>query len=599
MSSVFQPKGLENWVSILDDHLLPVLPASARQASRLLKSPDASLYELGNVIARDPVMRVHVVRECNRQFGERAAGVLANPHHCASMLGLDKLNVLMRQFKATRGDARDPRDYHYFQAISTSLHAAEQAAAWAQYRNQAGADSMFLGALLYGVPNWCLWRFAHREMNIIQVLFRREQIPLQEAERAVLGCTREAIAVELARRWHIPENIREALSSAHLPSPRFLLRCARRHQQDPHYRIPNRTESGQLVNSNALPLALSHQLAQEAARDWYSPHTRRLLDIIAAYLERPISELENLVKHTAVESARRWVLPGTLAPAANLIWPSLPRRPRHLKPGQLPAAVASLYAAGQNSTENNDAENNDAQNKRQTASHNTQPKPQAKPIGIRSEHLPEDLDRQAILGAPRPAAAPVPGAVSSHSGFLSLEKKQAFETLMHRLLQEPEYFSTEFESIHSVVDVLADCTPLQRVLVLLYQRTPQSVQAYYARGCDQHPTLAKYRISLQHNNLFSQLLKQPAATWISPERPSKVAGLVPGTFKQAAQSDHFIMMSVFNHRGAFGLFYADRGPGERMGLSEAEYKIFRLACSTCSKHLVARGKRAAAKPANQ
>ena len=180
-----------------------------------------------------------------------------------------------------------------------------------------------------------------------------------------------------------------------------------------------------------------------------------------------------------------------------------------------------------------------------------------------------------------------------------MEKKQDFEALMRRLIQEPDYFTTEFESIHSVVDILRDTTPLERVLVLLYNRSEHSVETYYSRGCENHPSLAKFSVRMQHNNLFSQLLKQPAATWISPDRPSKVAGLVPGTFKQAAQSDHFFLMSVFNHKGAFGLFYGDKGTHNRIGLSEAEYKVFKVACNTCSKHLVTRGKRAAAKPANR
>ena len=594
MSSVFQPKGLENWVNILDDHLLPVLPASARQAGKLLKDPDVSLNDLGNVIARDPVMRVHVIRECNRQFGDRAAGVLANPHHCASMLGLDKLNILMRQFKATKGDPGDPRDYHYFQAIGTSLHAAEQAASWAPFRNQANADTMFLGALLYGVPNWCLWRFAHREMNIINLLFRREQIPLQEAEQAVLGCTREAIALALAKRWSIPDSIRDALSSAKLPSPRFLLRCARRHQQDPNATMPNRMADGTLVNSAALPLALSNHLAQEAARNWYAPQTRRLLDIIAAYLDQPVEQIEALAKQVAVETSRRWHLPGTLAPATNLIWPAHGRRPRQIKPAQLPAAVAKLYASGKPKPVGEAASGQ---------SQITPPAPaqparqQPKPIGIHSEHLPEDLDRHAIHHAPSPMASAAPAP--THPGFISAEKKQEFEGLMRKLLHEPDYFPTEFECVRSVVDILADTTALERVLVLLYNRSQHSLETYYSRGCENNPQLGKYSVRMQHSNLFSQLLKQPAATWISPDRPSKVSGLVPGTFKQVAQSDHFFLMSLFNHKGAYGLFYGDKGTSNRIGMSEAEYKVFKVACNTCSKHLVTRGKRAAAKPANK
>jgi len=125
------------------------------------------------------------------------------------------------------------------------------------------------------------------------------------------------------------------------------------------------------------------------------------------------------------------------------------------------------------------------------------------------------------------------------------------------------------------------------------------VETYYARGCEDYPRLKKCSVRLQPSNLFSQLLKQPAATWISPDRPSPIAGLIPGTFKQAAQSDHFFLMSVFNHRGAYGLFYADKGTHDRIGMSESEYKIFKIACNTCSKHLGIKGRRAAAKPANQ
>ncbi|MCK5791608.1 MAG: hypothetical protein CSH49_01040 [Alcanivorax sp.] len=586
MASEFQPEGLESWVNKLDEQRLPVLPASARKVGRLLQSDDVSLHDLGSVIATDPVMWIHVVRECNRQFGARAAGVLANPQHCASMLGLDKLSILMRQFKAARGDVNSARDSHYFQAIRTTLHAAEQATSWAGYRNQANPDTMFVGALMVGVPYWCLWRYAHREMAVIERLFKREHIPLAEAEQAVLGCTREAIAVALAQRWHMPPSIQDALSGDKLPGARFLVRCAAQHQKNPHYRMPNRTPDGGLVNNPALPLALSHHLAQEAAKDWYSRQTVRCLSIIAAYLEQPLDTIEALAKQVAIRASGRWNLPGTQAPAANLIWPAKPRQPRRLTPAQLPAAVAALLKAPAPATAPKDTPPPAAGQPR---------KP--KPIGIHSEHLPEDLDRHAILNAPRPLASrPAP---QPHPGFVSHDKRKEFEELMQKLLKEPDYFSTEYESIRCVVDILTDSTALQRVLVTLYNRDEHTVETYYARGCEDYPRLKKCSVRLQPSNLFSQLLKQPAATWISPDRPSPIAGLIPGTFKQAAQSDHFFLMSVFNHRGAYGLFYADKGTHDRIGMSESEYKIFKIACNTCSKHLGIKGRRAAAKPANQ
>lgn len=588
MSNTYHAKGLQDWITILDEHLLPVLPASARKVGRLLKSDDASLHDIGDVIASDPIMRLHVVRECNRQFGERAAGTLANAHHCASMLGLDKLNILMRQFKATKGDANDPRDYLYFQAISISLHAAEQAASWSQFRNQASRDQMFLSALLYGVPNWCLWRFAQQEMHVINTLFQRELIPLPEAEQAVLGCTREEISNALAQRWHFPDDIRAALSSAKLPTPQFLLRCAHHHEKDKHYRIPNRTADGHLVNTPALAISLSNALAQEASRDWYSKQSRRCLAIIAGYLDQPLDDIVSLTHQVAISTSDRWPLPGTQAPASNLLWPLQAPKKRRLNAAQLPEVVARLYA-GQLPADASQPTIR-SQPKKPTATATAPKKPH---IGIRSEHLPDELDRNAILNAPKLDPGAPPPAV--FPGFVSADKKREFEQLMNKLLSEPDYFSTEYESIRCVVDILESCTHLQRVIVATLDKASNSVNAYYALGCEEAPLLKKFSVKTQPSNLFTQLMKKPAATWISPERSSSVAGLVPGSFKQASQNDEFMLMSYFNHRGACGVYFADKGLNSRTGLSDAEYKIFKAACTTCSKHLIARGKRAAAK----
>ena len=61
------------------------------------------------------------------------------------------------------------------------------------------------------------------------------------------------------------------------------------------------------------------------------------------------------------------------------------------------------------------------------------------------------------------------------------------------------------------------------------------------------------------------------------------------------QCGEFFLMSVFNHRGPCAVFYADRGTSARTNLSEHEYTPFKAACSACSKHLIARGKRAIAR----
>ena len=585
MSSAFQPKSLDNWLNILDETLLPVLPTRAHKIGRLMKDRDVSLFDIAEVIDSDPVMRVHLVRECNRQHKETAAGTLSNTHHCVAMLGLDKVQLLLRQFKAAKGDPKEPRDFHYFQAISQSLHAAEQAASWAQYRNQSKPDQMFLAALMYGVPMWCLWRFAHKEMNIIDTLFQREQIPLQEAEHAVLGCTREDIANGLAQRWFFPDAIQSALKGDQLPGPRFLLKQVQAFQQNPQHKMPNRTADGKLVNTPALAIALSNTLAQESSRDWYSKPTQRCLSVISAYLAQPEDEINTLAKQTALHAAQRWRFPGIQSPANGLLWPLQPRKKRRIKKAQLALAVAKL--SGQ--TTQPQTQPPSAPEPRQPAQAQS-----AKSIGFHSENLPEGLDHNSIKGAPKPSMIPT-APVARFTGFKSLDKRNEFESGLRKLIQQPDYFSDEFETIRHLVELLHGCSLLSRVIVALFDKKNHQVKSYFALGCEETPALENFKENLQPVNLFTKLLAQPAGVWISPDRKSQAAGLIPGNFKQASQSDEFFLMSVFNHRGAYGLFYADKGPHCPEGLSEIEYKIFKAACSTGSKHLMIRAKRAAAK----
>lgn len=580
MTQLPEPKGLNNWLAILDDQLLPVLPSSARGLAQLLKDEDVSLHAIAEVVARDPVLRVHVIRECNRQYKDHAAGILSNPNHCVSMLGLDKMRILLRQFKAAKGDPNHAKDYRYFQAINTSLHAAEQAASWAQIRKQSTPDSLFLASLLYGVPTWCLWRFAHREMSIIYTLFQREQIPLIEAEQAVLGCSREDIALGLAERWHFPELIINALNSQQLPKPGFLLRSASAALRDPNYRIANRTPDGTLVNTPALAITLSNNLAQQTQRDWYSHQTLRLLKVIAAYLDLALEETESHCKNTAIQAAQKWYLAGTQSPANGLIWPVRPRQRRRIRnQQQLQQAVAKLRS------------NNKATPKVTTVSSDPAPKatkPELKNIGIHSENLPEGLDRNSILNAPKPQAPDKP--LTQYAGFESYEKRQEFERLLQELNQQPDPFSSELKAIQFGVNALYRCSNLQRVVVAKLEKDENRVKAFYAQGCDDIPALKHFAVKLQPTNLFTQLLSKPAAVWMSPVRKTSVAGLVPGNFKLANQTDEYFLMSLFDYGGAYGVLYADRGLDSPVGLSDAEYKIFKKTCTSCSKYLITRSK---------
>jgi len=587
---------IARWCKQLDDHPLPVMPASANALREALKKTDVALHDLGSLMAADPIMSLHLLRECQRQFGKRVEGSLSNIHHAVAMLGLDKTLILAKTFRPLN----EPLDQHrgYLEALGHALHSAEQARHWLGQR--AGTDQIRLAALLRGITDAALWHFAPREMQALRVLTRREAIPATEADLAVLQCTRPQLAHALAARWGFPAGVLEAIDPPWLAPGPYLLQHARRAEQDPGHKLPNRDAEGHLVRHPGLYVHLATELVMRTGDDWENLDVQRCLSVIAACLFISPNEARHLCQETALQLSRHWTVPLIAAPACSLIWPRHPRQRRRLKPSQLPAFVARLLkgepvtSAAKPDSPVTGRKPAPATATRAPATPATAPRPLKAPvIGLPNENLPADLDRERILNAPPRS---LPAAEPTHfAGFSSALRKQEFEQFIQRLLTEPDYYSTEYEVIRAVVEALHGCTELARVVVALYDPKLDQVEGYFALGCEQFPGLKRYRVRLQQVNLFTHLLKQPAGLWLSPDRPQKAAGLIPGSFKQASQTDSSFLMSVFNNRGPYAVFYADRGLNDRAGLSEAEYKIFKTACSACSKHLIARGKRAMAK----
>ncbi|HVK99341.1 MAG TPA: HDOD domain-containing protein [Dongiaceae bacterium] len=587
MATAKQSDALQQWLPRLDEQLLPVLPAPYPRVQALLKKREVPLQEVARTIASDPVLSLHLLRECQRLFGRRLGGVPGNIQHCVSLMGLDKLRALLSTLQPLRGDPNDPALHPYLRAIGNSVHTLAQIGAWTRYRSQPGADHLLQAALLHGAAEWSLWHRAGSDMQIIDRLIRQERIPPRHAEQAVLGCSLDEIALGLGQRWRFPADVLECLDSPQLPDAGFLLRRTRDTRRDPNYRLPARDHHGHLIRSAGATLHMGEWLTKELALDWYSPGSRRCIAIAAVYLNIPEEELPTLIRDCALAISHEWTVPGVVAPAANLVWPVQPRRRRRLKLRQLSAAVDKLRAAPAK------AQASATQPTRPTPAKPTLTKPAAAPprpapIGLPNNNLPPELDRDRLLNVPPP---PIARADTSnrHAGFRSPELKQTFEQFL-RTLQDPLRDSSAQDDLKLVANQLHACTTLTRVVAMLHQRQTDQVESLQAFGCDHYPGLQRLKVELRPVNLFTHLLKQSASVWISPDRPNPMNALVPGSLKQASQASEFFVMSVFDHRGPFGLIYADLGTDMRQTLSNQEYSAFKAACTACSKRLITRGR---------
>lgn len=576
MSEEFRPKGLETWVYVLDESDIPVLAHTAEKLKRLVSgTQDWSLHDVADIIRQDPIMTVYLIRETQRAFRDRTAGTLTDIHHCVSLLGQERVLALVKQFRAMKGDAADPDEVAYQSAILQSFHAAEQLLAWNLVRRQGAMEKNYLAAQLMGVPTWCLWYSARREMRIIDILERRERIPRVQAERAVLGCTTQEIVTALARRWHFPEVILDALDTDQLPSAAFLAGVARRGYREKEPKIPNKDERGQIVKTPSFIVALAHWLAHEAGIDWYSRQTGRVLAILAAYLEVDHHTARLIAQEAALKVSRQFTFPAIEMPAARLLLPPQPRLRRRLASERLVQAVNAL-ANGE------DLDGLVSDDKTQNLK-----------LPMQDEETRIQLGDDMTRVIKKPAGQQAPAAAASGkrlAGFVDGEKQQRYRDHLAKLLNQPGAFATEQDALRDSVDVLFDVTHLRRTALFLFDPTRKVLNGYYTLGCEDYPEIGKAVIKLNPPNFFTQLIRKPRGVWIHPERKPEIAALIPGVFKQLVQADQFFTVSIFNNRRPVAVLYADRGAHSDDGLSDSEFKITQSLANATSKYLIQLGK---------
>ena len=339
-------------------------------------------------------------------------------------------------------------------------------------------------------------------------------------------------------------------------------------------------------------MALANWLVQEASIDWYSRQTYRCLAIIGAYLGVQQDEVWRVIREAALKTSQQFPIPGVLTPAVSLIFPPMPAQRRRIRADKLSEVVGKMKEGAS-----------------VTAVTRTAGRSGAKPdVEVKQEELkgerqgprstPQQVDasiadapsRAVPASGPIMSAPPVPSMAKS-PGFKNEMKRRVFESYVKRLVNEVGYFSAEHEVIRCTADVLFDVTELQRIVIGLVDRKTSTLQGYYAVGCEDSPKLGKFAVGLQPPNFFTQILRKPQAVWMNSDRSNEITGLVPGEFKQLTQSDDYIVMSVFNGKGAFGVLYADKAASGNQSISEMELKVCRSIANASSKHLILMSKK--------
>lgn len=195
---------------------IPSIPAIFCEIVRLLKDPDTSMEEVGELIARDMAMTAKVLKIVNSSFFGLAQRV-SKPTEAAAYLGLDTLKALVLATNVFSQFESNTSQCHLAAlAAEHSQHvgAAARAIARVEGAPRAVVDEALVAGFLHDVGKLILATNLPEEFERLATSAAPTPI---EAEREVFGTTHAEVGGYLLGLWGLPAAVVEAITLHHTP----------------------------------------------------------------------------------------------------------------------------------------------------------------------------------------------------------------------------------------------------------------------------------------------------------------------------------------------------------------------------------------------
>jgi putative nucleotidyltransferase with HDIG domain len=198
---------------------LPSVPSLYLELVEELKSEDASIDKIGDIISKDMGLMVKILKLVNSSyFGLRQQ--ISNPIKAVSLLGIDLIKAIV----LTAGTL-DKFQHLKFPGFSIELmwEHAMQSAAFAKIIAQDAelkrkdVETAFMAALLHDIGKLLI--AAHMPTRFTEILAQVEQQKgtMRDAEMGILGTSHGAVGAYLLGLWGLPDQIIHAAAFHHEP----------------------------------------------------------------------------------------------------------------------------------------------------------------------------------------------------------------------------------------------------------------------------------------------------------------------------------------------------------------------------------------------
>jgi len=553
--------------------LLKPLPAvTDNSAYELLKSPAGkhlSYQAITEVLGKDPVMALKLLNEANSATSPDE-GIVKTLQQALGLLGMDFIEEQLCQLQPLKRS--DAGALEFCQAIATSFCAAHMAREIARIRLPGREEELYWTALFYGVPMWYLWYCDSDKMHRWEQIINKPEQARPALEVSIFGTHFVDVWQSIHATFSLSDNVTTYPLFASVPTKKMLIELARHCPLRGTPRSPQSRQQMLLLNSPGFIVGLSNLIAFRAK---YSPNSgllRKLCQVLATLLKKPLQATLPMLHKNIVNSARQHPLPWGHTIVEQLIWgPPLGQMPRYeAEPRTCSGSTAKEHQAPPIEEIKTPATLLTTAQKSPTALKITEAKT---PSPVPQPEQPEP--------APKPVLEPLlTSAAAARSG-----NKKLFAEITGAMLRTPAEFNTTGRLMNGASRCITYGIGLQTSVVAIINRQHSRLKGYYATGTGDRPDLAKIDIDLTTANIFQTLMQRPSGIWVKPESPAKVHKMIPEQFTSINNTSDFFLMSCFMKNQPVALFYADAGT-KALPLTAYEYDCFKKVCSAVSQVLV-------------
>jgi len=205
------PHRLHALLQRVDD--LRVFPAVAHRVMRTARKADASLRDMQQAVASDPVLAGRVVKMANSPLYARTARV-DSLERAIQVLGFEGTrDVALALALSSVGSDRTPWGQHLWVHARAASMATQLLA---RYQRRA-AEHAFVTALLHDIGRQLMVVLDTEAMNALMTGEAGDAVENLEAEEALFGVDHATLGSECLRRWSFPRQVCDVIASHHLP----------------------------------------------------------------------------------------------------------------------------------------------------------------------------------------------------------------------------------------------------------------------------------------------------------------------------------------------------------------------------------------------